>query len=215
MSNKSASLAGHQPLTLLVSLQWEGAWRGGFAGCFRSGGSRVGLKPGSEPGRKQREIAAPAFLERRPQSFRPARAADVTPARRGPGGVQAAWERPDAECRDVRRAVPRTAPGELSRPCRAAVISSRRHPQSRGRPPAAPLPSRRAGTFGAGVGRRQRGPACPEEGKEKAVGEPWSGSRETRVPFISALPQEKVPGDKPVSLVFLTAYLWARRPSLM
>lgn len=28
------------------------------------------------------------------------------------------------------------------------------------------------------------------------------------MPQIPALPQEKAPGDKPVSLLFLTAYLW-------
>ncbi|XP_044904922.1 zinc finger protein 501 isoform X3 [Felis catus] len=209
MSNKSASLAGHQPLILLVSLQWEGAWCGGFAGCFRSGGSRVGLKPGSEPGRKQREEAAPAFLERRPQWFRPARAADVTPARR-PGCLGASRRR--VSRRVAGGAADGTGGVESAVSGCGDLVAA---PLSEPGPAPRSASSRRAGTFGAGVGHRQRGPACPEEGKEKAVPEAWSGSRETRVPFISALPQEKVPGDKPVSLVFLTAYLWARRPSLM
>lgn len=174
MSNKSASLAGHQPLTLLVSLQWEGAWCGGFAGCSRSGGSRVGLKPSSEPGRKQREEATPAFLERRPQWFRPARAADVTPARR-PGSLGASRRRVSRRvaggAADSAWGVESAVPG-----CGGLVAA----------PPSEPGPApRSASSFPErGVGCRQRGPACPEEGKEEAVGERWSGSRETRVPFV-------------------------------
>ncbi|XP_053075543.1 uncharacterized protein LOC106969059 isoform X6 [Acinonyx jubatus] len=157
MSNKSASLAGHQPLTLLVSLQWEGAWCGGFAGCFRSGGSRVGLKPGSEPGRKQREEAAPAFLERRAQWFRPARDADVTPARR-PGCLGASRRRVSRRvaggAADSTRGVESAVPG-----CGDLVAA----------PPSEPGPAPRSASSSPARGNLWSGGRAPPAGGQLAL----------------------------------------------